>query len=78
MTERTFTIAEVCAAVGISPPRLHQWIERGQFDLLPDERGQGRTESERNATGSRSGHNETGSVLRRTAAIIKWQEYAVR
>ncbi|MEW5704841.1 MAG: MerR family transcriptional regulator [Pseudomonadota bacterium] len=32
MTERTFTVAEVCAAVGISPPRLHQWIERGQFD----------------------------------------------
>lgn len=34
MTERTFTIAEVCAAVGISPPRLHQWIERGQFEPI--------------------------------------------
>jgi DNA-binding transcriptional MerR regulator len=31
MTERTFTIAEVCVAVGISPARLHQWIERDQF-----------------------------------------------
>ncbi|MCW5750228.1 MAG: MerR family transcriptional regulator [Alphaproteobacteria bacterium] len=34
MTERTFTLAEVCAAVSISPARLHQWIERGQFEPI--------------------------------------------
>ncbi|MFN3624475.1 MAG: MerR family transcriptional regulator [Hyphomicrobium sp.] len=28
MTERTFTIHEACAATGITPVCLHQWIER--------------------------------------------------
>ncbi len=34
MTERTFTIAEICTAASISPARLHQWIERGQFEPI--------------------------------------------
>lgn len=34
MTERIFTTAEVCVAVGISLPRLHQWIERKQFESI--------------------------------------------
>lgn len=34
MTERTFTIHETCAAVGITPVCLHQWIEREHFAPL--------------------------------------------
>lgn len=34
MTERTFTIAGICAAVGISPARLHQWIGRARFEPI--------------------------------------------
>lgn len=31
MTERTFTIHDACAAVGITPCCLHQWIGREHF-----------------------------------------------
>lgn len=31
MTEQTFTVHEACAATGITPVCLHQWIERDYF-----------------------------------------------
>jgi DNA-binding transcriptional MerR regulator len=38
MSEPTFGIAEVCAVVGITEARLHQWIERGQFRPMRETR----------------------------------------
>lgn len=32
MTERTFTIKDICTAVNITPFRVHQWIARGYFE----------------------------------------------
>ena len=50
MTERTFTIAEICTAVGISPFCLHQWIERHQFEPIRETRaGVGRDYTLRDA-----------------------------
>ena len=31
MTERTFTIHDACAAVGVTPVSVHQWIQREHF-----------------------------------------------
>jgi DNA-binding transcriptional MerR regulator len=36
VTERTFTIHEACAATGVTPVCLHQWIEREHFTPLHD------------------------------------------
>ncbi len=38
MTERTFSIHDVCAAVGITSVCVHQWIERGHFVPLRETR----------------------------------------
>ena len=38
MTERTFTIHDACAAVGITSVCVHQWIERGHFVPLRETR----------------------------------------
>jgi DNA-binding transcriptional MerR regulator len=50
VTERTFTIAEICTAVGISPFCLHQWIERHHFEPIRETRaGVGRDYTLRDA-----------------------------
>jgi DNA-binding transcriptional MerR regulator len=73
MTERTFAIADVCAAVGISPARLHQWIERGQFTPVHGTRcGVGRDYTLRDAVhlGALVCLQAAGVPISRAAALI--------